>query len=120
MKLILLLAALALTASAQVDSWRLYHGDYSGRRQTPLTQITPDNVTNLQQVWRWQSGNQNIKASPILVDGILYITAPDNIWAIDARTAKEIWHYTHPQNGAFHIGHRGAAIYKDTVYLTTP
>jgi alcohol dehydrogenase (cytochrome c) len=120
MKRILLLAALAASAFAQVDSWRLYHGDYSGRRQTPLTQITPENVSQLQQVWRWQAGNQNIKASPILVDGVLFVTSPDNIWAIDARTAKELWHYTHPQNSAFHIGHRGAAIYKDTVYLSTP
>ena len=54
------------------------------------------------------------------MNGIIYITTPDNLWAIDARTAKELWHYTHPRNNAFHIGHRGAAVYKDTVYLTTP
>ena len=51
---------------------------------------------------------------------MLYVTAPDNIWAIDARTARQIWHYTYPSNAGFHIGHRGAAIYRDTVYLTTP
>ena len=61
-----------------------------------------------------------IKSSPILVDGVLYVTTPDNIWAVDARTAKELWHYQNPPNNAFHIGHRGAAVYKDTVYLTTP
>ena len=51
---------------------------------------------------------------------MIYITAPDNLWAIDARTGKELWHHQHTKNNAFHIGHRGAAIYKDTVYLTTP
>ena len=61
-----------------------------------------------------------IKASPILANGILYVTTPDNIWAVDARTGKELWHYQNPPNNAFHIGHRGAAVYKDTVYLTTP
>ncbi len=61
-----------------------------------------------------------IKASPILANGVLYVTTPDNIWAIDARTAKKLWHYQNPPNNAFHIGHRGAAVYKDTVYLTTP
>jgi len=103
------------------DSWLTYHGDYSGQRHTRLSQITPENVASLKQVWRFQTRqNQSIKASPILVDGILYLTTPDNIWAIDARTAKELWHYTNPSNSAFHIGHRGAAVYKDTVYLTTP
>jgi alcohol dehydrogenase (cytochrome c) len=103
------------------DSWLTYHGDYSGQRHTRLTAITPESVSQLKQVWRFQTRqNQSIKASPILMDGILYVTTPDNLWAIDARTAKELWHYTNPRNSAFHIGHRGAAVYKDTVYLTTP
>jgi alcohol dehydrogenase (cytochrome c) len=103
------------------DSWLNYHGGYSGQRHSGLTEITPGNVGQLQQAWRFQTGqNQQIKSSPILSDGVLYVTTPDNIWAIDARTAKELWHYQNPPNNAFHIGHRGAAVYKDTVYLTTP
>jgi alcohol dehydrogenase (cytochrome c) len=103
------------------DSWLTFHGDYSGRRHAVLTEITPENVNMLQQVWRFQTGqNQQIKASPILAGGVIYVTTPDNIWAVDARTAKQLWHYQNPPNNAFHIGHRGAAIYKDTVYLTTP
>jgi alcohol dehydrogenase (cytochrome c) len=103
------------------DSWLTYHGNYTGQRHTSLTQITPENVGKLRQVWRFETGqNPQIKASPILANGVLYVTTPDNIWVIDARTAKELWHYQNPPNDAFHIGHRGAAIYKDTVYLTTP
>src|SRR3982075_3106554 len=103
------------------DSWLTYHGDYSGQRHANLTEITPENVGQLKQVWRFQTGqNPSIKATPILVNGILYATTPDNLWAVDARTAKELWHYEYPANNAFHIGHRGAAVYKDTVYLTTP
>jgi alcohol dehydrogenase (cytochrome c) len=103
------------------DSWLTFHGDYSGRRHASLTGITPENVSMLQQAWRFQTGQpQQIKASPILAHGVLYVTTPDNIWAVDARTAKELWHYQNPPNNAFHIGHRGAAVYKDTVYLTTP
>ncbi len=123
------LAALACAQSVDpkemlnppADSWLLYHGDYSGRRHTALSEITPANVGRLKQAWHFQTGqNQAIKASPILVDGVLFVTTPDNIWAVDARTAKELWHYQYPPNDAFHIGHRGAAVYKDTVYLTTP
>ena len=42
------------------------------------------------------------------------------MWAVDLRTGRQIWHYTHPKNIGFHIGHRGAAMYKGTVFLTTP
>lgn len=103
------------------DTWLTFHGTYSGERHTGLTQITPENVDRLQQVWQFQTGQKpQIKASPIVADGMLYITTPDNLWAIDARTGAELWHYQNPPNNAFHIGHRGAAIYKDTVFLTTP
>src|ERR1700682_6438254 len=62
------------------DSWLTYHGDYSGQRHSSLTAITPENVGKLRQVWQFPTGqNQAIKASPILVDGVLYITAPDNL-----------------------------------------
>jgi alcohol dehydrogenase (cytochrome c) len=113
--------SLVLAAAQSTDSWLTYHGDYTGQRHSLLAQITPDNVGRLERVWRFQTGQtQAIKASPILVDGVLYITTPDNLWAVDARTGQERWHYQHPLNNAFHIGHRGAAVYKDTVYLTTP
>lgn len=103
------------------DGWLTFHGNYSGQRHANLSEITPENVGKLQQVWRFQTGqNQQIKASPIVANGILYVTLPDNIWAADVRTGRELWHYQNPPNNAFHIGHRGAAIYKDTVYLTTP
>ena len=118
-----LVLGICLTALtyAQGDSWLTFHGDYSGQRHTKLREITPDNVVKLQQLWQFSTGqNQQIKASPIVAGGRLFITTPDNIWAVDARTGAELWHYENPPNNAFHIGHRGAAIYKDTVYLTTP
>src|SRR3954463_10273629 len=91
------------------DSWPTYHGDYTGQRHSKLTQITPENVNQLGLAWAWQSGTTaQIKATPILVNGVLYVTTPDNIWAIDARTARQIWRYTYPNNQGFHIGHRGA------------
>src|SRR5215471_18429924 len=69
------------------DSWPTYHGDYSGRRHSALTQITPDNVKQLGLAWAFQTGRSDqIKASPIVVDGVLYVTTPDRIWAIDARS----------------------------------
>jgi len=102
------------------DAWPLYHGDYSGRRHSRLTQITPQNVGDLALAWAFQSNQPaEIKSTPILMDGILYFTVPDNVWAVDARSGRSIWHYSRPSVGE-HIGHRGVAMYKDWLYFTTP
>jgi len=104
-----------------VDSWPTYHGDYSGQRHSPLTQITPANVSQMTLAWAFQTGQSaSIKSTPIVVNGILYVSAPDQLWAIDARTARQVWQYRYPDNTGFHIGHRGVAVYKDSVFLTTP
>jgi len=103
------------------DSWPTYHGDYSGRRHSALSQITPDNVRQLTLAWTFDAGESgSIKSSPILVNGILYFTAPDHMWAVDARSGRQVWHYVYPTNTGFHIGHRGAAMHRNTVFLTTP
>jgi alcohol dehydrogenase (cytochrome c) len=69
------------------NSWPLYHGDYSGRRHSQLTQITPRNVEKLGLAWAFQTNKDSqIKSSPLLVDGVLYFTVPDNVGAIDVRS----------------------------------
>jgi alcohol dehydrogenase (cytochrome c) len=111
----------AMLLHPPADSWPTFHGDYSGQRHSKLTQITPANVHQMTLAWAFPTNQtQSIKATPILVNGVIYITTPDNIWAIDARTARQLWKYTYPMNDGFHIGHRGAAVYKDSVFLTTP
>jgi alcohol dehydrogenase (cytochrome c) len=103
------------------DSWPAYHGDYSGRRHSALTAITPENVAQLGLAWAFQTGQvQQIKCSPLLVDGILYITVTDNVWAVDARSGHQLWHYAYPPNKGFHIGSRGVSMYKDWLYFMTP
>jgi alcohol dehydrogenase (cytochrome c) len=103
------------------DSWPGYHGDYSGRRHSTLTQITPQNVKNLTLAWAFQT-NQSalIKSSPLLVDGILYFTLPDNVWAVDARSGHQIWHYSHPTKEGEHIGNRGLGMYKQYLFFLLP
>ncbi|MGA8729335.1 MAG: acido-empty-quinoprotein group A [Terracidiphilus sp.] len=102
------------------NTWPQYHGDYSGRRHIHLTQITPQNVGDLTLAWAFQTNQgAEIKSSPLLVDGMLYFTVPDNVWAVDARSGHMIWRYTRPSTGE-HIGHRGVAMYKGWLYFTTP
>ena len=64
--------------------------------------------------------NTAIKGTPVVVNGVLYTTIPDHVWAIDARTGREIWHYVWPSKGGWHIGNRGVAVLRETVYFETP
>jgi alcohol dehydrogenase (cytochrome c) len=79
------------------DSWPTFNGDYSGKRFSPLKQIDATNVHNLALSWstRFTFGGGgrglSIKSTPLLVNGILYFTAPNNVWAADARTGHELW-----------------------------
>src|ERR1700742_1850772 len=107
----------AMLLKPPADSWPSYHGDYSGRRHSKLTQITPQNVNGLTFAWAFQTEHSpTIKSSPLLVDGVFYFTIPDNVWAVDARSGHQLWHYPYPPNKGDHIGQRGVAIYKDSVF----
>src|SRR5438874_740223 len=126
-------AALALTSPAvslaqgvdqqtllhpPADSWPGYHGDYSGMRHSPLHQITPQNVKNLSLAWAFQTDRSvPIKSSPLLIDGILYFTIPDNVWAVDARSGHQGWHYSSPTSQGEHIGQRRVATYKGSIFF---
>jgi alcohol dehydrogenase (cytochrome c) len=103
------------------DSWPVYHGDYSGKRHSQLTQIAPHNVGSLGLAWAFQTNQvATIKSSPLLVDGVLYFTVPNNVWAVDARSGHMLWHYVHKTEKGEFIGHRGVAMYKGWLYFTTP
>jgi len=111
----------AMLLKPPADSWPSYHGDYSGKRHSNLTQITPQNVGSLSLHWAFQTQqNATIKSSPLLVDGVIYFTVPDNVWAVDARSGHQLWRYTYPPNKGDHIGQRGVAIYKDSVLFVSP
>jgi acido-empty-quinoprotein group A len=131
--LLLLLLALGLSpsfVSAQAldpatllkpatDTWPTYNGDYSGKRYSTLDQINSGNISSLTLAWAFQTRGAAIKSTPLEVNGILYFSVPDNVWAVDARYGRRIWHYERKSEGD-HIGHRGLAMYKNWLYFTTP
>lgn len=111
----------AAFAGPPEGGWPTYHGDYSGRRHSALTQITPANVGGLTLAWAFQTGQAAaIKSAALVVEGVMYFTVPDNVWAVDARSGQQIWHYTYPQNKGLHIGHRGLGMYGDWLFFLTP
>jgi alcohol dehydrogenase (cytochrome c) len=127
------------------EAWPTYHGDYSGRRYSTLRQINAANVKNLTLAWIYRANTSatgpttivggegpekpptltgnfrlEIKSTPLMVDGILYFTAPDHVWAVDARTGRELWHYFWRTKGGIHIGNRGVGMYGNWLYFLTP
>ena len=116
-----------LDAFKDPSRWLTYAGDYSGRRHSPLTQITPANVNQLTAQWTFQTGVLGkFEASPIVLDGIIYITGADNnAWALDARTGRTIWRHTRilPDTADLNVCcgmvNRGFAVYRDLLIMTT-
>lgn len=66
------------------------------------------------------SGTPRLAGSILQVNGILYVSSPDNAWAIDATDGKMLWHFWWKSRGGTHIGNRGMAMYKNWVYFETP
>jgi alcohol dehydrogenase (cytochrome c) len=106
------------------DSWPSYNGDYSGRRFSTLDKINVSNVDALTLAWVFRHnggpGSGAIKGTPLQINGVIYLTAPDNVWALDARTGREMWHHTWQSTGGIHIGNRGAAVLDESLFFETP
>jgi alcohol dehydrogenase (cytochrome c) len=66
------------------------------------------------------SGGISVKGTILQVGGVLSVTAPDNVWALDARDGRELWRYFWKTKGGTHIGNRGAAIWKNYLFFETP
>jgi alcohol dehydrogenase (cytochrome c) len=78
--------------------WVTFSGDYSGKRHSPLTQITPANVARLKHEWTFQTGTttrgRGFEATPLLWDNVLYVSGSNNFaWALDAHTGRPFWTY---------------------------
>ncbi|HET7369450.1 MAG TPA: membrane-bound PQQ-dependent dehydrogenase, glucose/quinate/shikimate family [Gammaproteobacteria bacterium] len=92
------------TFGVKPGNWRYYGRTPGGSRFSPLTQITPDNVHNLEVAWKYESGDMKHseagmplfhgETTPTEVGGVLYSCTP-NAWvfALDAATGKQLWKY---------------------------
>ena len=107
------------------DSWPTYNGDHTGQRFSPLKKINSTNVQNLSLgfIYRINAPGATatvFKGTPIVVNGVMYVTIPDHVWALDARTGREIWHHVHQSKGGIHLGNRGVGVYGNWLYFETP
>jgi alcohol dehydrogenase (cytochrome c) len=66
------------------------------------------------------AGPANVKGAILMVNDVLYVSSPDNVWALDARDGHELWHYVWRTRGGTHIGNRGVAIWNNYLFFETP
>jgi alcohol dehydrogenase (cytochrome c) len=114
-----------LRADNEPQNWLTYSGGLRSQRYSQLTQITPENVKNLEPQWVFQARSlEKFEATALVVDGIMYTVQPPNdLVALDATTGRTFWMYSYrpsadarPCCGRVN---RGVAILGDTLFMGT-
>jgi PQQ-dependent dehydrogenase (methanol/ethanol family) len=126
--------AVAAPAASEFESilhpktgdWPSYHGDLSGNRYSKLDQIDVGNASRLQLQWIYPIQYQPLETTPLVVDGVMYVTGPNQIFALDGRSGREIWRYVRPRTPSGTIAgdaalgaQRGVAILGDRLFFNT-
>jgi alcohol dehydrogenase (cytochrome c) len=114
-----------LTMKPSGENWLSYHGDYSGRRYSSLTQITPKNAGKLRAQWVFHSPNSNhLEATPQAANGLMFVTSANSVFALDARTGRKVWESLRPVTeglvddaSAHH--NRGVALWHTRLFMET-
>jgi alcohol dehydrogenase (cytochrome c) len=114
-----------LLAQPTSANWTSYNGDYTGRRYSSLHEITPANVAQLRAAWIFHPSNsERLEVTPVVVNGVMYVTSANHAFALDARTGRVIWHHERPassgllDDAAAHHN-RGVGVWKTFVYMET-
>ena len=114
-----------LKAGQEPQNWLTYSGGYAGQRHSALTQITPQNVRDLELKWVFQARSfEKFEATPLVVDGVLYtVQAPNDAIALDAATGRVFWTFNYTPSKAARpcCGrvNRGLAISGDLLFMGT-
>ncbi len=106
-------------------NWISYNGDYSGRRYSRLSEINPSSVPQLRAEWVFHAHNTNwLENTPAVVNGMMFVTAANDAFALDARSGRTVWHHSRPtsegliDDASRHVT-RGVAVWRDRVYMET-
>jgi alcohol dehydrogenase (cytochrome c) len=114
-----------LKSTTDSSDWLMYGGNYQSWRFSPLKDVNRQNVKKLAPAWIFQTGIPGqLEASPVVADGILYLTASYNhVFALDAETGEPLWKYDHPLPDDMRVccgpTNRGVAIADDKVFMAT-
>lgn len=106
--------------------WPTYYGNLSGNRYSTLDQINTGNAARLQLQWIYPIQYQPLETTPLVSGGIMYVTGPNQVFALDGGTGREIWRYVRPRTPAGTIAsdaglgaNRGVALLGDRIFFAT-
>ena len=112
-------------ATPRVGEWPSYNGNLSGNRHSPLREINTGNVTRLAPKWMFPvAASRSLEGTPVAANGVMYVTAANQAWALDASSGRQLWHYSRPRTRGV-IGdagsgiNRGVALLGDKVFMVT-
>jgi glucose dehydrogenase len=83
----------AARQSSREGDWRSFAGDPGAQRFSSLKQVTRQNVTELRQAWAFDTGSRDLQATPLVIDGLMYMTAGSTVLALEPETGKPIWKF---------------------------
>ena len=107
------------------SGWTTYNGQISGNRYSALTEITADNVARLAPQWVFTLPNvSQVQVTPVVVDGLMYVSAANDLYALDAGSGRQVWNYRRPRTrglaGVAARGvNRGVAVSGERVFMAT-
>ena len=114
-----------LNAQPVAANWLSYNGDYTGQRFSSLDQINETNVSQLRVAWVFHAPHsRDMEVTPVVVNGLMLVTAANDVVALDAQTGRVVWHYSRPvsegliDDAAQHHS-RGVGVWKSRVYAET-
>jgi putative heme-binding domain-containing protein len=106
--------------------WPSHYGTLNGNRYSALKQIDTTNAARLQLQWVFPIQYEPLETTPLVAGGMMFVTGPNQVHALDARTGREIWKYSRPRTPAGVIAgdaslgaNRGAAVLGDRVFFNT-
>jgi alcohol dehydrogenase (cytochrome c) len=113
-------------ARPKPGEWPTYHGRLGGNRHSTLDQINTTNVARLAPKWTFQvpEARGTLQVTPVVFDGLMYVTAVNAVYALDARTGRQVWQYSRPRTPGL-VGdpasgiNRGVAVLGDRIFLQT-
>jgi alcohol dehydrogenase (cytochrome c) len=114
-----------LLAKTVGENWLSYNGDYTGRRYTALHEIDASNVGQLRAQWVFHVPNSDhLEGTPVVVDGVMFVTSANDAFALDAQTGRTLWHYSRPItegliDDASQHHNRGVGVLGSRIYMET-
>src|SRR3982751_5715898 len=119
-------AATGQSRRAANADWPTYNGSVGGNRFSALDQISTSTVERLAPKWMFtvQNAPRALQVTPLVIDGVMYVTSVNEAFALDARSGRELWHYSRPRTpglaGDAASGiNRGAAVLGDRLFIVT-